>query len=285
MKYALFQLVLVLSLLQTPNSFIRSASPRYDQTLMSSSLVMQDPYGNPNSYYTESPKQASEVVIESPGINTRKITASIIVDGGIEEIWSILTDYNKLSTHVPNLVKSYTVPTSGRYVRLFQEGSQKIIGFDFRASLLMDMLEEEEDENTSLKERILSFKLVESQMFSSFDGTWTVKYHSRVRTFNKVLQAYSYQYRSKLTYSVFVRPKGPVPVVALEWRIREDIPVNLVGIKTAVEKNDAAQTGGGGDSDRNGEGCEAYGEFVDINSKDVNLGNGWGVDETLGSYM
>merc|ERR1711862_991723 len=30
------------------------------------------------------------------------------------------------------------------------------------------------------------------------------------------------------------RPKGPVPVVALEWRIREDVPTNLRAVKKAA---------------------------------------------------
>ena len=32
-----------------------------------------------------------------------------------------------------------------------------------------------------------------------------------------------------------VRPRGPVPVAALEWRIREDVPTNLIGVKAAVQ--------------------------------------------------
>jgi len=33
---------------------------------------------------------------------------------------------------------------------------------------------------------------------------------------------------------VLVRPKGPVPVAALEWRIREDVPTNLRAVKAAT---------------------------------------------------
>lgn len=43
------------------------------------------------------------------------------------------------SRHVPNLVVSETRlhPTGG--TRIYQEGAQKIVGFDFRAALTMDM--------------------------------------------------------------------------------------------------------------------------------------------------
>ena len=86
-------------------------------------------------------------------MNARRITASIVIDRPVKDVWSILTDYNNLSIHVPNLVKSYLVssPTGG--IRLFQEGAQKIIGFDFRASLVMDMFEEPIDENSAMNGR------------------------------------------------------------------------------------------------------------------------------------
>merc|ERR1712025_278834 len=39
---------------------------------------------------------------------------------------------------------------------------------------------------------------------------------------------------SVVSYVVDVRPKGPVPVAALEWRIREDVPTNLRAVKAAT---------------------------------------------------
>jgi hypothetical protein len=75
-----------------------------------------------------------EVVIEAPSMNSRRITADVIIDAPIETVWRILSDYNNLATHVPNLIQSYLVPVpnSPEKLRLFQEGAQKIIGFDFR---------------------------------------------------------------------------------------------------------------------------------------------------------
>lgn len=175
----------------------------------------------------------TEVMIESPSINSRKITASIVIDTPLADVWNVLTDYNNLAKYVPNLVQSYKIPStdSTATTRLFQEGAQRIIGFDFKASLTMDMYEESEEENKALKERKLHFKLYDSSMFAAFDGIWFLRYHSRSRGPNFD----GYSYKTLLTYSVFVRPKGVVPVIALEWRIREDIPVNLKGVKAAAE--------------------------------------------------
>lgn len=89
------------------------------------------------------------VSIEAPTFNSRKITANIIINSSMDNVWSILTDYNNLATHVPNLVQSYLIPVpeDRQKLRLFQEGAQKIIGFDFRASLIMDMLPVPYDDN------------------------------------------------------------------------------------------------------------------------------------------
>lgn len=223
--------------------------------------------------FVESPKKVSEVVIEAPGFNSRTITASVIVDRSMNSVWQIITDYNNLSTHVPNLVESYLIksPTSG--TRLFQEGAQKIIGFDFRASLVMDMLESKRQRESKLK-----FALVESGMFSAFDGYWSVKPVGRYMKNGRV------RCKTKLTYSVYVKPKGPVPVIALEWRIKEDVPVNLLAVKAAAE-NAVVKEGVEDDSSSIDEYMED--SSVDSSWSDMtkDLEADWMVDETLGSYM
>jgi hypothetical protein len=91
-------------------------------------------------------------------------------------------------------------------------------GFDFSASVTMDMTEVTFSESM----RQIKFKCVDSQFFSEFDGTWTVIAESPIVT--------------TCQYEVNVRPKGPVPVAALEWRIREDVPTNLRAVKAAALK-------------------------------------------------
>ena len=221
----------------------------------------------------------------------------------IQDVWSIITDYNQLAVHVPNLVKSYVIPSersssssssSSAYsdstttftsnnnnnnnnfgiskikspkVRIFQEGAQKIVGFDFRASLTMDMTEEIENEGRAMAEKkTLYFKLAESGMFSSFDGNWSIRYHSRNREFDVISREFVFRYKTMLTYSVLVKPKGPVPVIALEWRIKEDVPVNLIAMKVAAEK-------------------VTSGKPKTFSSDMSELRTEWGADETLGMYL
>ena len=148
----------------------------------------------------------TKVTIEAPSMNSRQITASIIINSPIEDIWKIITDYDNLSDYVPNLTKSYSVPSPTGIKRIFQEGAQRIIGFEFKASLMMDMIEDakyrEIDKNRMLNNstqtpRDLGFKLVESTMFSAFQGSW--KLNSMASSIPK-----SNKYKTLLVYSVYI---------------------------------------------------------------------------------
>jgi hypothetical protein len=112
-------------------------------------------------------------------------------------------------------------------------------------------------------------------MFSSFDGSWTARYHSRSKVLDPILNKYIYKYKAILSYSVFVRPRGPVPVLALEWRIREDIPINLKAVKQAAEKYFKI-----GQSSKKDE-VKDDDQFFAINQQQPE----WANDETLASYI
>ncbi|EOD14545.1 hypothetical protein EMIHUDRAFT_196943 [Emiliania huxleyi CCMP1516] len=134
---------------------------------------------------------AVPVSISTTGFNSRCISASIVVSAPPEAVWAILTDYDNLSTH---------------------EGAQRIVGFDFRASLTMDM----------------------TAMFGAFEGEWRVQPYSRTRARGGSSDAL--EYTTRLSYKVDITPRGLVPVPALEWRIREDVPLNLRAVRAAAEK-------------------------------------------------
>mmetsp|Transcript_56860 Transcript_56860/g.115759 ORF Transcript_56860/g.115759 Transcript_56860/m.115759 type:complete len:366 (+) Transcript_56860:129-1226(+) len=180
------------------------------------------------------------VRIERPTSNSRKIAGELSVPGvSVDDVWSILTDYDRLSIHVPNLKESRIVrdnnnnsfsgqksyPGDGSYkCQLYQVGAQKIVGFDFSASVTMDMTERVLSASTSNARKIY-FKCVDSQFFSAFDGSWTVQEQQNTVTGEREVLC---------SYDVLVKPKGPVPVAALEWRIREDVPTNLRAVKAAT---------------------------------------------------
>ena len=127
-RFKFFLIVLICSFSCFNFIFIKS-SPH--------SRLLKHQLRSSTEYFYGSIEEKPNVIIESPSINSRKITAATIIAAPPETVWKILTSYNKLADYVPNLVKSYLVDSPSGSIRLYQEGAQKIIGFDFRASLVM----------------------------------------------------------------------------------------------------------------------------------------------------
>jgi len=193
-----------------------------------------------------------DVRIERPTSNSRRIRGAISIRNvAIADVWSILTDYDRLSRHVPNVKESRRVvrennnnnnnnnnrrsslqqqlPGDGSYqCQLYQVGAQKIIGFDFSASVTMDMTEQIiSTNNNNKKQHMIHFACVESQFFRVFDGSWTVCENEKN---GEVV----------CTYDVVVKPNGPVPIAALEWQIKSEVPNNLRAVKKAAKQVAAA---------------------------------------------
>ncbi|CAM9121447.1 unnamed protein product [Ectocarpus fasciculatus] len=179
--------------------------------------------------------QGNEVTvnIERTSRNSRRISGSIVINRPIEDVWLTLTDYDRLAKYVPNLTQSKVKPSNDGGIRLWQEGAQKIVGFDFRASVEMFMEEHFGDPENRMAQRKLTFGLLDSRMFNEFDGEWRMQFNSR-KQFNTA-QGLEFQYTTKLFYMVHIRPKGPVPVLALEWQISNEVPNNLSALKLAAE--------------------------------------------------
>mmetsp|Transcript_15555 Transcript_15555/g.38375 ORF Transcript_15555/g.38375 Transcript_15555/m.38375 type:complete len:303 (-) Transcript_15555:47-955(-) len=232
------------------------------------------------------------VRIEKTSANSRRIAGEITVPCRLEEVWSILTDYDRLSIHVPNLMESKIKrrnsggePGDGNFrCRLYQVGAQKIIGFDFSASVTMDMTEgivraARSPESFVPQERMIGFKCVDSQFFSEFDGDWRVK--EQIGPDGEI--------ESVVSYVVDVRPKGPVPVAALEWRIREDVPTNLRAVKAATVAMGKQKTLPLTDAD----GVVQARDVSSIRARSANkmrtlvssIGDEWDRDETMAKYL
>lgn len=162
-------------------------------------------------------------------------------------------------------------PGDGLYqCRLYQRGAQKIFGFEFGADVTMDMSERIENGNLAI-----DFKCVDSQFFSKFDGAWTLEALDDNRTI--------------VRYVVDVRPKGPVPVAALEWRIREDVPTNVLAVKDAAVAV-GAQVAEERRRDAAAEGVSIVGALDGATSQprrapSMGLGADWYVDETMATYL
>ena len=174
------------------------------------------------------------MTIIRPSSSTRIIKSTIVIPAPISVTWTILTDYNNLAIHVTNLVESRVLnnvsATPGSPIKLYQKGAQTIGLFRFGASLILSMTEVEKNSSGGGGgggggggvDKAINFVCLESQFFSNFDGSWQLQSLSEGETL--------------LSYEVFIKPRGPVPVQALEWRIKEDVPVNLISVSEAAKK-------------------------------------------------
>mmetsp|Transcript_15690 Transcript_15690/g.19134 ORF Transcript_15690/g.19134 Transcript_15690/m.19134 type:complete len:410 (-) Transcript_15690:173-1402(-) len=224
--------------------------PVVDSRPTSSTVLDVKWFGGGTEEDTSQGDELLAVKIERISRNSRRIAGEIIVSKSVDDVWAILTDYDNLATHVPNLVESRRVESAsfnygeqgdGKYkCRLYQKGAQKIVGFEFGASVTMDMTESikmanvvpprvlklgREKKIQVNEQRRVSFKCVDSPFFSEFDGEWKVSWTDDPND--------AFELATKVEYVVDVRPRGPVPVQALEWRIREDVPTNLRAVKAA----------------------------------------------------
>lgn len=253
-----------------PLSFYALQATRQDDDMLAtSSRVVQTPttprrrpmpsVNNNSNQYTQFFKENVLVGIQRTSPNSRRISGEMIMNIPIDTIWNILTDYDNLSVHVPNLVESRVISGggggrggggAGASPRVYQKGAQRIFGFEFGADVTMDMTEHvhhhhrrlasssssssvdnEEGMSSSKQCRVIDFKCVDSQFFSEFDGSWIVEeYYNDDTTTSSTDDAPITMVR----YVVDVRPKGPVPVAALEWRIKEDVPVNILAVSKAA---------------------------------------------------
>ncbi|GAX21341.1 hypothetical protein FisN_6Lh094 [Fistulifera solaris] len=232
---------------QWVNGFVvpipRRVSTHFDNKLPTDTALAVWWFGGTQNEAVDGDADSCDLVpvrIERPSPSSRRIFGEIIAPVPLADVWSILTAYDDLSTHVPNLKESRITrrppsgqPGDGSYeCILFQKGAQKIVGFEFAASVTMKMKERYISES----ERRITFQCVDSMFFNAFDGEW--KAEERIGADGMP--------ETKLSYVVDVRPKGPVPVAALEWRIREDVPTNLRAVKRSAallsEKSQVQQT-------------------------------------------
>jgi Polyketide cyclase / dehydrase and lipid transport len=160
------------------------------------------------------------VDILRPAPNRRIVKSDLVVYAPIHVVWEVLSDYEKLDEYIPNLAISRRLPhPRPAGIRLEQCGVQSILGFEFRASVVMDMAEVNRE---SLHSRCINFDLVESRDFREFSGHWRMEALPDSQT--------------ALYYSVSIAPKGLVPVAAIEWRISEDVPQNMDAVKRQCER-------------------------------------------------
>lgn len=204
-----------------PDSDLRSGASQGDleeanpgQALLDSSTL--DEMGNlaPNPAFDNNETDPMEAGItihtEKLPDRQRRIVAHTDVPLSAEQLWQVLTDYDNLSSFIPNLTHSQRLSHPNGGIRLEQVGAQCFLNVKFCARVVLDMVETFPHE--------LSFAMVEGD-FRKFEGKWTlepvVKQPSPI---------------TRLGYDLVIRPPRAMPAGLIERHIRHDLSRNLRAI-------------------------------------------------------
>jgi ribosome-associated toxin RatA of RatAB toxin-antitoxin module len=166
-----------------------------------------------------SPAMLQEVDVQSHPAEgrQRQIEARIKLSQTIEQVWKVLTDYDALSSFIPNLAKSQRIehPTGG--IRIEQVGTQRLLRFNFSARVVLDM-----DEKYPYT---INFKMVEGD-FKAFSGYWQLE----------PIEIGQPNNGTNLTYVVLVLPKRFMPIAIIERRLQKDLAINLLSIREKLNQ-------------------------------------------------
>ncbi|MBW4484628.1 MAG: SRPBCC family protein [Tildeniella torsiva UHER 1998/13D] len=156
--------------------------------------------------------QAAGVTIDTEKLEgqQRRILASTQIPATADQVWQVLTDYDNLSSFIPNLSYSQRLSHPDGGIRLEQIGSQCFLNIKFCARVVLDMVEAFPKE--------LRFSMVEGD-FRQFEGKWTLE---PVKDAAGELVC--------LGYDLVIRPPRAMPVALIERHIRNDLSRNLQAI-------------------------------------------------------
>ncbi len=159
--------------------------------------------------------QTIEQTMEKLPNGVRRLAAQLRTPIDFQSIWSVLTDYDQLSNHIPNLASSSLISREGNLVHLRQVGSQKFLGFNFSAEVHLELLED-------LPEGLLQFHLLKGD-FRRFEGSW-------------MLSSLPNGIGTCLLYQLVVQGCIGMPVALIEKRLRQDLKANLEAVELAASK-------------------------------------------------
>ena len=157
--------------------------------------------------------EAIEQIMERLPHGVRRLAAQLRTPLGIEELWAVLTDYENLSSFIPNLSSSQLVHREGHTVRLQQVGSQQLLGLRFSAQVQLELTE-------FRPEGLLSFKMVKGD-FRRFEGAWRVN---------------ELEVGCSLVYELTVQGCIGMPIALIEERLRDDLSSNLQAVMMEAKR-------------------------------------------------
>lgn len=175
------------------------------------------------------------IEIKKTGKNTRRILSRIGIDATLDTIWSILTDYERLSDFIPGLAVSELMEKRENFARLYQIGQQNLaFGLKFNAKGVVDCYEKDLECLPSGQKRDIEFKMIEGD-FQVFEGKWSIE-QLNIGAYEDSSPTNGQEFQTTLSYMVDVKPKLWLPVRLVEGRLCSEITMNLLCIREQALK-------------------------------------------------
>lgn len=212
---------------------------------------------------SDTPSRNVEVVIEKGARNSRCVYAGIDVAAPKTVVWDALSAYDELHTFIPGLKINQCLERKQDGAVLLQEGIQEIgFGLSFSARCILRVQEwpngisrdlctappreYDDDLERDFSETLCKFPMPRSEQLSGSTPFADISFHlvegdflefrGLWRMHSQRLVDEMQQDSTRLSYSLFVRPKPWLPVGLLEGRIEREVRGNLSAVAKYAEQ-------------------------------------------------
>ncbi|XP_060217513.1 uncharacterized protein LOC132644876 [Lycium barbarum] len=176
-----------------------------------------------------------EIEIEKMGKNRRRIRSKVAVNASLQNVWDVLTDYERLADFIPGLAVSQLLQKEPNFARLLQIGEQDLaFGLKFNAKGVIDCYEKDLEDLPTGQTRDIEFKMVEGD-FKIFEGKWSIE-QCKTGSVKEHDSSVDQPFLTTLSYIVYVEPKLWLPVRVIEGRLCKEVKINLRSVRDEAQK-------------------------------------------------
>ena len=167
------------------------------------------------NHFKKNDYRTIEQTMEKLSGGTRRLAAQLTTSASFDSVWKVLTDYDRLSLYIPNLLSSKKIFKNNNNVHLKQVGAQDFLGMKFSAEVTIDLVEEKDI-------GLLRFSLIKGD-FRRFEGSWKI-------------QPIKGTSINSLIYDLTVQGCQWMPIGMIEKRLRKDLSENLIAVDKQAKK-------------------------------------------------